>query len=206
MRVLVVDDLPDVLEEITREIVSRSPLGDEVLEVVPISDYREVLAPEWTQSFEFLITDMRMGAQGFEGLAVIEHAGRRADVVIVLTAYASIPNCVQAMRAGAWDYIEKSPDDGDPYERLLDSMAAGYEHRSEHPQRGQPNPDDAWVQQNLGQLMLDYPGEVVAVLYESVIDHDPSFARVSARVKKQHPLSQATFVAIPDAQAEEEAI
>ena len=209
MRVLVVDDERDVLEEVVLAIESASAPdgGRYIVEGYVVEDDAEVQAAIRrieTEAFEFVITDMRMGSTDEEGLEILAALASKSVIAIVLTRYASIPNCVKAMRAGAWDYVQKSHEHGSPYKALLDSMTAGYQHFRKNPQRGRPNPDDVWVQQNLGQLMCDYPGEVVAVLYERVIDHDPSFAKVSARVKEQHQLAMATFIAVPNAQADEE--
>lgn len=140
MRVLVIDDEPDVLEEIVHAIQSApAPDGDRYI-VEGESNVRKAIQRMERELFELVITDMRMGPTEEEGLDVLAALARKSAVAIVLTRYASIANCVKAMRAGAWDYIEKSQENGDPYERLLDSMKAAYFHCRKHLQRGRPNP------------------------------------------------------------------
>ena len=61
-------------------------------------------------NFDLVLTDMRMtGADGFE---VLERVRRQhADaIVIVITAFASIESAVQAIKAGASDYLAKPLD------------------------------------------------------------------------------------------------
>lgn len=64
--------------------------------------------------FNAVITDMNM--PGASGLEVILEARRQYGPylpVIVITAYGSVQNAVEAMRDGATDYLEKPFDMGD---------------------------------------------------------------------------------------------
>jgi DNA-binding NtrC family response regulator len=100
-RVLVVDDKPHLLDLVA------SILG-EAHEVTRASDGAAALGLiESEQPFDVIVTDVRMPrADGFQVLG----AARRRDPgtqVVLLTAYASIPDAVAAMREGAYDYVEK---------------------------------------------------------------------------------------------------
>lgn len=57
--------------------------------------------------FEVVLSDVRMA--GMDGLALLREIRRqRPDTVVVLmTAYATVPEAVEAMRAGAYDYLVK---------------------------------------------------------------------------------------------------
>jgi DNA-binding NtrC family response regulator len=57
--------------------------------------------------YDLVITDIRLPDQN--GMKVLEKARKKhPDIgVIMITAYASIKNAVKAMKAGAWDYIQK---------------------------------------------------------------------------------------------------
>jgi NtrC-family two-component system response regulator AlgB len=59
------------------------------------------------QHFDLVFSDVRMA--GTDGLALLRDIRRRhPDVVVVLmTAYATVPQAVEAMRAGAYDYLVK---------------------------------------------------------------------------------------------------
>lgn len=102
--VLVVDDEPDLrtLYELTllRE-------GHEVVAASDLTHAREWLAQ---RRFDVLITDMRL-PDGL-GLELLRELGaaQRSEVSIVITAYASAENAVEALKTGAFDYLTKPVD------------------------------------------------------------------------------------------------
>ncbi len=103
-RLLVVDDEPDLrtLYELTlmRE-------GYHVDSAGSVAEAWQVLAEA---SYDLLITDMRLpDGTGLELLAHLESA-RRAEKAIVITAYGSPENAVEALKAGAYDYLTKPVD------------------------------------------------------------------------------------------------
>ena len=57
--------------------------------------------------YDLVITDLRMGDT--DGIAVLRHVREKSPLteVIVMTAYGTIETAVEAMRLGAWDYIQK---------------------------------------------------------------------------------------------------
>jgi DNA-binding NtrC family response regulator len=66
-----------------------------------------------SQRFELVLTDVRMpGLDGFEIIRLVKERWPLTEVVM-MTAFASVPAAVEAMRQGAYDYIEKpfDPDD-----------------------------------------------------------------------------------------------
>ncbi|HYR96370.1 MAG TPA: response regulator, partial [Candidatus Binatus sp.] len=71
------------------------------------ADATAALAAVDRQEFDVVLSDVRMA--GMDGLALLrEIRRRRPDVVVVLmTAYATVPQAVDAMRAGAYDYLVK---------------------------------------------------------------------------------------------------
>lgn len=70
------------------------------------------------ESFDIVITDLQM--PGMNGLEFIHHLERRPHgaQVLMVTAHASVASAVDAMRHGAFDYIEK-PFDVDQLEQLV---------------------------------------------------------------------------------------
>ena len=102
--ILVVDDEPDLrtLYELTllRE-------GHEVMSAGDLKEARECLAKH---SFDVLITDMRL-PDGL-GLELLRETveGHRRERCIVITAYGSAENAVEALKAGAFDYLTKPVD------------------------------------------------------------------------------------------------
>ena len=102
--ILVVDDEPDLrtLYELTllREGHSVSSAGD-------LAEARQLLARE---RFDVLITDMRL-PDGL-GLSLLRelHQTQRPEKSIVITAYGSAENAVEALKSGAFDYLTKPVD------------------------------------------------------------------------------------------------
>ena len=58
-------------------------------------------------SIDIVLSDVRMA--GIDGLALLREIRRRQPevVVVLMTAYATVPQAVEAMRAGAYDYLVK---------------------------------------------------------------------------------------------------
>ena len=103
-RVLVIDDEPDLrtLYELTllRE-------GHEVRTAGSVAEARACLREE---RFEVVISDMRLpDGEGLEILKELAEASR-GERCIVITAYGSAENAVEALKSGAFDYLTKPVD------------------------------------------------------------------------------------------------
>ena len=111
--ILVVDD-----EEGIREYLADA-LEDEGRTIVQAADGVEALGHLATQSFEVMITDLRMPG-ALDGIDLLRKARAESPEmeVIVLTAHGSVDSAVEAMKLGAFDYLQKPV--GSPAElRLL---------------------------------------------------------------------------------------
>lgn len=100
-KILVIDDEEDMLENYRRLLTARG------WECVSCSTGKEALKHLQSNSFDFIITDLRM--PGIDGIEVVRRA-READamaLVVVVTAYASIESAVAAVKEGAYDYMSK---------------------------------------------------------------------------------------------------
>jgi len=105
-RVLIVDDLSD-MRSLLRDILA--PRHDVVL----APDGMVACARLEAASFDVVLTDVRMpGPDGFELARLIRKKWPLTEVVF-MTAFASIPEAVDALRLGAYDYVAKPfhPDD-----------------------------------------------------------------------------------------------
>jgi two-component system response regulator PilR (NtrC family) len=103
-RLLVVDDEPDLrtLYELT--------LLREGYDVESAGSVDEAWEQLGARRFHLVITDMRLpDGTGLELLARLEAAGR-PEKSIVITAYGSAENAVEALKAGAYDYLTKPVD------------------------------------------------------------------------------------------------
>jgi len=199
MKVLVIDDEPEALKQIENAIsAARGPDG-KAFQVTTESDHKAAIRLLDKKRFEVVVTDMYMGPNEDEGLPILRELADKSPITIVLTAYPRIPNCVESMRAGAWDYLEKVPEDGsDAYENLLKSIRNACRDRTENRDAGKARGDTGWIHENIHTLMKKHPGEVVAVLDQKVVDHDTSFAELSKRVKEKFPFAKPAMISIPD--------
>jgi DNA-binding NtrC family response regulator len=78
----------------------------------------EALSRLSAASPDVVLTDLQMpGMSGLELIGALSDRGCEAQIVM-LTAYASVATAVEAMRRGAFDYIEK-PFDADQLEQLV---------------------------------------------------------------------------------------
>jgi two-component system, NtrC family, response regulator PilR len=103
-RLLVVDDEPDLrtLYELT--------LLREGYDIDTAGSVEDALARLQDRSYHLLITDMRLpDGTGLDLLRRLEESGRR-ERAIVITAYGSAENAVEALKAGAYDYLTKPVD------------------------------------------------------------------------------------------------
>ena len=203
MKVLAIDDEPEVLKQIEKAIAGAEAPDGKPYDVVGLTDHLEAIERLDAEYFDVVITDIVMGTDQDEGMAVLRKLTDRSPITIVLTAYPSIPNCVDAMRAGAWDYLEKVPADGsDAYENLLRSLAEACRFRAEHPEAGRSNPDAKWVHEHFGELLDQYGGEVIAVLDGKVVDHDKDYRALRRRVAERYAVARPMLVSVPDTQVE----
>ncbi len=106
-RLLVVDDEPDLrtLYELTllRE-------GYDVESAGTVDEGWQLLQQRGPGGYQLVITDMRLpDGTGLDLLRRIEEAGR-GEKAVVITAYGSPENAVEALKAGAYDYLTKPVD------------------------------------------------------------------------------------------------
>ncbi len=105
-RILVVDDKENILKLFARI------LGDGY-ELTTAADGAQALSLVAAQPFDVVVTDLRMpAADGFEVLRAVKARAPETEV-IMMTAYATVGDAVEAMRQGAYDYLQKpfDPDD-----------------------------------------------------------------------------------------------
>jgi DNA-binding NtrC family response regulator len=115
-KILVADDRQEARKMIGRRL--RRDMGHTVTECKNASEVRAVLRKE---SFDLLLLDMRMpevdGRPEIEdmGLQVIKEVSKlNLDLdIIVITAYGTVSNAVEAMKLGAKDYLTKPIDNNE---------------------------------------------------------------------------------------------
>src|SRR5918993_1769537 len=113
-RILVCDD-----QEMMRDSLAAN-LAREGHDVVATGDGTVAVSKlEGSTRFDLLITDLKMPKM--TGIELLAEAKRlRPDMpVVLMTAFATVNTAVEAMKLGAYDYIQK-PFDGDEIKLLVE--------------------------------------------------------------------------------------
>jgi two-component system response regulator PilR (NtrC family) len=176
-RLLVVDDEPDLL---TLYALTLAKLGYQVEAADTLSSAKSLLAQ---QRFDVLITDMRL-PDGL-GLDLVKElcAQRRPEKAIVITAYGSADNAVEALKAGAFDYLTKPVEP----KRLRAAVAAALSHQSNHsPQASQTSNAPS----NLGAA----PAPLAAAALARIIGQSAAMVQVKQRIQRVAPTMAPVLV------------
>jgi two-component system response regulator HydG len=124
-RILVVDD------EESHRIMLRAVLKEEGYEVSEASDGTEAVKAVEQEPFDLILMDIRMRTMdGIEALGEIRKISPLVPVLI-MTAYASVKTAVEALKAGAFDYLTK-PLDTDELKILIEKALEIYHLRAEN--------------------------------------------------------------------------
>ncbi len=100
--ILVVDDDP-ATQDLLREI-----LNEEGCRVVTSASGEEALKVGERESFDLIISDMNLGPElnGLDVLRAYKSVQPESEVILI-TAFGSLENAIEAVKAGAFDYISK---------------------------------------------------------------------------------------------------
>jgi len=129
--ILVVDDESDHADGIVEAL---EKLCDNAIAAYTGTEAIKILT---ARDVDVVVTDLKLGGE-IDGLAVLEAAKKRdpATEVILITAYATIDTCKEAIKRGAYDYLVK-PIDIDQLRTLVGQAAsrvaaarAGYESKT----------------------------------------------------------------------------
>jgi two-component system response regulator HydG len=125
LRILVVDD------EESHRIMLRAVLKEEGYDVSEASDGTEAVKAVEKEPFDLILLDLRMRTMdGIEALGEIRKISPLVPV-LVMTAYASVKTAVEALKAGAFEYLTK-PLDIDELKILIEKALELYHLRAEN--------------------------------------------------------------------------
>ncbi len=99
--ILIVDDEKNIRTHLATYVRSLGHSAESA------ADADAALALVGERAFDVMLSDVRMA--GMDGLALLREVRRRRPevVVVLMTAYATVAQAVEAMRAGAYDYLVK---------------------------------------------------------------------------------------------------
>jgi len=116
----IIDDEPVIHDILTQLLTS------EGYDVESSASGEEALEKYTSQKFDLVLLDLLMpGMDGIEVLRAIKRIQPQA-VVVIITAYASVESAIEAMKIGAFDYVQKPFK----HEELLLIVARALEHKN----------------------------------------------------------------------------
>lgn len=198
---LIIDDEPLA----RKALRNKFPSGEwEVFEAESLDEANEILNSK--SAIDVAIVDLRLThteEEGDEtGLRAIRpslirriHESNQAlqpnPIVIVLTAYPNISSCKIAMKAGAYDYLDKN--DPDVYSKLLKSIDEGLK------ERGTPEEYDArkWFDEHFNEVVSKYKGKRIAIYNKEIIASADTVEGIHEILKLSFPRIKPFLVYIP---------
>jgi DNA-binding NtrC family response regulator len=104
-RLLIAED-----SQTTRKQMERLLELEGAYQVDTVGDGKAALEALTSKPYQLFLTDLRM--PGLDGMQLVEEIRQRRlpVTVIVMTGYASVPDAVQAIRLGAYDFLPKPVD------------------------------------------------------------------------------------------------
>ena len=160
-RILVADDEPN-LRRVLVAILRRE--GYDVVQAADGADAIDALG----QPVDVIITDLKMPR--VDGMEVLRHASTHhpAVPVIMITAFGTVDNAVAAVKAGAFDYIEK------PFEqeqiRIIVNKAVKQAHLSRREARALPAIEGAGMRGEFGLVGLSPEMQSIYSIIKKVAD------------------------------------
>jgi DNA-binding NtrC family response regulator len=153
---LVVED-----EKTLREGIATA-FRESAWQVVESEDGEKAMDLLEREVFDVLVTDYRM--PGKSGLEVLKHskAINEATVVLVMTAYGTVESAVEAMRAGAYDYVLK------PFE--LEELELKVERALQH--------------RRLLARLQAHDRDTVVATFENMVGESPQMKEVFRTIEK----------------------
>jgi DNA-binding NtrC family response regulator len=142
IRILVVDDAPDTLEVLERNLATQ---GYQVLTAPGVAD---AVAALERRRFEVVITDLKM--PGRSGLELVRHVrdNCRDTEVLMITGYPSVDAAVQAFKNGAEEFLCKPFTDEELFEAVRQALVRLQARRLGS---GRPHPAPALIAGLVGE-------------------------------------------------------
>ncbi|MFI5399107.1 MAG: sigma-54-dependent transcriptional regulator [Candidatus Binatia bacterium] len=172
--VLLVDDERTILVSL------RDSLGEASNDVVTASSGDEALQLLRNRPFDVVVSDVRMpGLNGMELLASMREEGMETPVIL-MTAYATVNEAVEAMRMGAYDYVTKPF----PNEKVVRMV------------------QNAWSLVSLSEEVRDLRERQDSKL-DFLVGSSPAFVRLMDKVRAVAPIDSTVLIVGPSGTGKE---
>ncbi len=186
-KILIVDDDQGNLKQITTYLKHHKLCN---IKTAASKDEAQITAKQ--EHFDVIISDMVMESED-AGYDLVEVYKNLSPLVIVITAFPNTGLLKKCMRAGAFDYIDKSEPDA--YKQMVDSIKEGLRDLKNKNKKIDRNA--LYIQNNFDKLSEKYPGSYVAVLDEVVVASDNDYGELEKKINKQFPHVHVAIVSIP---------
>jgi len=162
--ILIVDDLVSIHEMLEAVV---APTG---LSTVFATDGEQALAKYKKQKFDLVLADVDM--KPMDGITLLKQLKvlDPASVVIIMTAYASTESAIQALKFGAFDYLQK------PFkvDELIKTLKRALDYRQFSQEQ----------EANSASAPAAAPSMVVGDIESQIIGHSPATQRLVQQLKK----------------------
>jgi len=207
--ILLVEDKPELREMLT------TALGRMKYDVTPAGDLAAALGHLQSKRFSLVLTDLKLPAGSGMDVLKAAHAADRDTPVIMMTAFGTVPQAVEAMKDGAYDFIQK-PIDLDHLEHLVGRAIARQQLlrenillKEEHARRiGFPRilGESAVMQAAARELQRIAPSDTTVLLLGESGTGKELFARALHQLspRAQQPFVALNCAAIPETLIENE--
>src|SRR3954469_25271021 len=108
-RILIVDDEPHILKTMT---ISLKAHGFEVVGYTEAEEALKDVDKDWAGSIQYDVAFIDLMMFPMNGLTLMQELHRRMPdlTIVIITAHGTVETAVQALKQGAYDYLQKPFD------------------------------------------------------------------------------------------------
>jgi two-component system response regulator HydG len=133
IHVLVVDDSPETVELIKRNLQS---IGYQIYTAGNVQSAIKLLA---SVNIDLVITDLKM--PGENGIELVRHVSEnyKGVGILVITGFPSIKGAIESIKIGAEEYLVKSFTDEELFQAVEGVLSKTYKNKKEGPKQAAQN-------------------------------------------------------------------
>ncbi len=203
LTMICVEDDDNVIDRLRRRFVKLRKKKPK-FRFMNVRSFEEYLELQKDHTFDVVTIDMKLWKDP-DGRDADEEGGLKVArkyrvwnpgaVAVMYTAYPDLRQCVEVMRCGAWDYIDKGKLEKEKRNsiiQLIESIEEGLERRFT-----ESGPTSSWLEQKLPELVEEYRGQYVAFVDQIPVDSDHSLGELRKRMRKEHVDAEPFYLLVP---------